>query len=270
VTTPAGLADFDAATPAIPLDQQLLGEMGFAVALGAPVPFNGVAFARSSYIITVDALAPAATTIPFIMVDAFWVDPVTNATIAHERWYLPATTTSPPQANALVAGRGPSKSSVLNLLVTSFDPVQTMTCDLTLYQSTRAVTRDDWRSLGVGALGPGFTNAAADCPALLPGYKQNALLTAGATVQRLCGLYAGEAQFCLIQSAAQNLSWQIQGAQPALVTANWPVVAGAAQTGAQANYSISLPRAPVLVTVTNNGAAGTNVQWAVTAQEFAS
>jgi hypothetical protein len=270
VTTPAGLADFDAATPAIPLDQQLLAQMGFAVALGAPVAFDGIAFARSSYIITVDALAPTAATVPFIMVDAFWVDPDTNATIAHERWYVPATITSPPQSNALVAGRGPSKSSVLNLLVTSFDAAQTMVCDLTLYQSTRAVTRDDWRSLGIGALGISFTNAASDPPALLPGYKAPGVLTAGSTVQRLCGLYAGEAQFCLIQSAGQNLSWQVQAAQPAAVVASWPIIAGAVQTAAQANYSITLPRSPVLVTVTNNGASSTTVQWSLTAQEFAS
>lgn len=270
MSTPAGLADFDSGTPAIPLDQQLLLETAVPVFLGVPVMFPGIQFARSSYIITIDALAPAPVTIPFITGDMYWVDPSSGATIAHEQWHIPATVTSPPQTNALVCGRGPTKSAVLNLNIQSYDPLQTITCDLALYQSTRVVTRDDWRSIGLGAMGADFTNSGNDPPALLFGNKGSAELNAGTSVARMCALYSGAAQFCLLQDNAQQLAWKVQAAQPATASALWPAIAGATQSSDQFNYSISLPRAPVLVTVTNNGGSATNVQWCLTGQEFAS
>lgn len=270
MTTPAGLADFDSATPAIPLDQNILTQTGVAVQLGTPVLFEANIFARSSYIITVDALAPAATTVPWISLDMFWADPDTGATIARERWYINATTSSPASANALVAGRGPTKSSLLNMTLMAYDSVQAMSCDLSLYQSTRAVTRDDWRSLGTGAMGPSFVNAGGDQAALIAGSKIPASLAAGTSVKRVCGLYSGQAQFCLIQDGVQSLAWTVQAVEPGSAAANWPVVAGATTSSPQANYAITLPRSPTYITVTNNGGVATDVQWCLTAQEFAS
>lgn len=269
MSEPAGLIDWDADTPWLPGDQQLLAQPGTAVAAAASVAFNANVIARSSYLVFLAALFPAAATLPFVQADMFWADPAGTPVLAHEKWIIPGTSTSPAASNSPVTGRGPSKTALLNVNITNLDPAQAATVDFYLYQSTRDISRDDWRSLGLGAI-PSFTNAASECASLLTGFKFSASLAAGAQINRVTGLYSGPAQFALQQSAAQSLLWNIVAIDPNFTSVQWPVVAGSVTPAEVFTEAVTLPRVPCEVIIQNNGASATNVQWALTAQEQAS
>jgi hypothetical protein len=253
----------------MPGDQQLYSGTGIAVDAGSIINIPALSFARSSYLIAADALTTNAGTVPWLVVDLYWQDPVSGATIDHEQWVVTATTTSPAASVALVTGRGPSRSAQLAITLTNYDPAVNLAADLAVYQSTRGVSRADWRALGTGAQ-PYNTNAGANCPALIPGYKASASLASGANVQRSIGLYSGPATFAMQQSAGMELLWNIVSVQPQAVATTWPVIAGGVTSATVASWQVTLPRTPCIVIAENLGASATNVQWAVTALEQAS
>lgn len=265
----AGLYDFDSASPWLPGDQQLISEPATSVASGATVALGTVDVARSSYLIACDALYSPGATQPFPYFDMVWSDPNTGLILARERWTIPGTSTSPASGASPVSGRGPTKAAQLAVSVTNPDPADGATVDCYLYQSTRDIARDDWRSNGLGAV-PGYTNAATDCPALLPGYKVASVVTSSSSVIRVCGLYSGPAEFCVTQNNSQLLAVTLAALDGFGTLAAPTPVAAFNTSAAAATLAVTLPRCPVLVTVTNAGSGSTTLQWTLTAQEQAS
>lgn len=269
MTMPAGLTDFDSASPWTPGDQLLGSVTAQVIAAGASAAFDSNYFARSSYLIATDALYGSSASVPLPIFDMEWVDPTSGLVLAHERWVINGTSTSPASSNSPITGRGPSKSAQLNITVTNPDPLVSCSLDLALYQSSRAITRDDWRSLGMGAI-PGYTNAASDCPMLIPGFKASANLNAGTSVSRVIGLYAGPAEFAVTQSAGQTLQWLVTALDSNQNLANPIIVDTGTSTSDFFQAGLTLPRCPCLITIENNGSSATTVGFAVTAQELTS
>jgi hypothetical protein len=265
----AGLEDYDGWTPVIPSDQLLGSNTAANLAAGTSVGLGTFQIARSSYYLEIDALASSGGTIPLPYVDMTWVDPATSQVIAHEQWAFVATTASPATSNGLTFGRGPTKTAQLEVTLTNPDPSEMIAYDWALYQSTRTVTRDDWRTLNLGATA-GYTIGNASESGLVIGWKAVSSLASGAQTVRLTGLYAGPAQFCVTQSAGESLAWQIQAAIPNVAAGSWPIIAAGVTSADASNTQVTLPRYPSLVTVTNNGGAATTTGWTLVAQEVAS
>jgi hypothetical protein len=265
----AGTTDFDSASPWLPGDQLLYQFETEEITASGSVTTGNLPFARGSYVIAADCLGAADSAMPFCQVDMFWMDPTTGLTTGHERWIFPQTDEEPAGAYLLVVGRGPAKAAGLTVTVTNFDTANNVYLDLAVFQSSRTVTRDDWRATTFGNV-PNFTTAAVDPPALLLGFKEPASLGAGASVTRLCSPYAGAAVMSVTQTGGQALTWSIQAIDPNYPAADYPNTGGSATSADDSQVTVALPRAPVQVTVTNTGGSASTVSWCLTAQEFAS
>lgn len=269
MTTPAGTSDFDSASPWLPGDQNLLEVAGQVVSSAAPYVTAALPVARGAYVVAIDALYSVSALIPFLQVDMVWTDSSTGLVIGHEQWVVPGTSAAPAAANSLVIGRGPTKADTLTITVTNYDTNFTASVDLSVYQSSRAITRDDWRNVSFAAI-PSWTISGSACAGLIVATKAAAGLNAGISVQRIHALYCGQAQLAMTNSAGQAITWQMQAIEPSLGVASGPIINSAAFSAVQYETTVTLPRYPVLMIVTNNGASTSVVGWTVTAQEFSS
>lgn len=197
-----------------------------------------------------------------------WLDPNTGELLDAETWYSAASSNAIGTTSALIGGRGPAKSGQLQLTVANYDSGQALTVNAAVYQSTRVVSRDDWRHLGLTAV-PNFTVPFLDPTNGVLGFVPSRALGAGATISRLCTMFAGQAQLIIGNSAGSSLAVQVNSLNPPIGAADLVLLYSTSVTANQTIINLTLPRAPVQVSITNNGAA-TNVEMSMIQQEFSS
>lgn len=221
-----------------------------------------------AYLVSLDSQIGAGAALNMHGYSMQWLDPTTGELLDAETWYSAASSNAIGTQSALIGGRGPAKSGQLQLTVENFDPGQALTVNATVYQSTRVVTRDDWRHLGLSAI-PNFVLPPLDPTNGVLGCHLFANLGAGITQSRLCGMFAGQAQLIIGNSNGSSLAIQVNSLEPAIGAGGLLDLYSTSSTANQVIVPLTLPRAPVQVSITNNGAA-TTMGWTLIQQEFSS
>jgi hypothetical protein len=271
VTTPlVGTGDFTATITGIPSDIQLDLQAGVVIAANTTQSFGPYAMTEPSYAVSTDALFNVAATVANYAVTLRWLDPVTSALVASEKWYPTGTTSSPPVNSQLTVGRGPTKAAILVIQVTNGDPAQSMTLDFTLWQSSRTVTRDDWRGLALGGGYPFYTVPLAESRAGLLGWVTNQGIANTISFSWQAALYFGQAQLFYSMSSVTNVNLIVTVPFENRTSPFYPTLFSGPLTLLQNTLNLSLPRCPVVVTISNNSGGPVTVSWSLTIQEFAS
>jgi hypothetical protein len=263
MTTPQGVSDFVPATVSVPSDVPLAYETGQSIGAGSDIVLGSYTITMPAYLVYVNASISDSATVPFITARMVWIDPVNGIDVDVQSWTLPAGSVS-----AVTAGRGPTRAGSLQLILSNNDPTYDISCSVAIYQSSRAVTRDDWRQPNSPAV-PGYVVPASDPPALALGWFAQSI-PATTTDTYLLPLWSGQATVQLINDAAAAIqAWLIPVLPPDpswTDTAIWQFN-GTAETETQ---QVALPRAPCTMSIRNTTAAAVTVGWAVTGQEFSS
>lgn len=271
MTTPAiGTGDFTSANAVSPADVNLDNKVGVVVAPLTTVTLGVYLMTQPAYAIMLDSITGPGHLTGNMAVIMQWSDPLTSQIVTQERWYYPGTTTAPASANGLMAGRGPTKAAMLTVLIRNYDTTVTATIDYALWQSSRQVTRDDWRTVFLAAPVNAWTAPNADHRAGLMGWINNVTINAGTSDTRICGLYSGEATLAVQVSAFASVTVTVTVPLPSFSPTAWPVIASIPLTANQASVSLTLPRCPVSIKVANAGGAAITASWSLTVQEVAS
>jgi hypothetical protein len=271
MTTPlVGTGDFTGSMSVVPSDIQLDLQAGVVIAANTTQSFGPYAMTEPSYAITTDALFSALAAVANYAVVFRWLDPVTGALVASEKWYPTGTTSSPPVNSQLTVGRGPTKAAVLLIQVTNGDPAQSMTIDFTLWQSSRVVTRDDWRGLALGGGYPFYTVPLSESRAGILGWVNLQAIANTISFSWQAALYFGQAQLFYSLSSVTNVNLIVSVPFENRTTPNYPQLFSGPLTLLQNTLNLSLPRCPVIITISNNSGGPVTASWSLTIQEFAS
>jgi hypothetical protein len=270
MSTLPGLEDFAQAQAALSADLNILQETGVVIAASSSVTYGPMAVNNPAYAVAIDALVNASATFGLLLVSLVWSDPVTGLTVGAERWYYSGTTASPAISNGLTFGRGPTKAGQLTITIDNYDPAQSATVDVAVWQSSRVATRDDWRGNPNGGGYVTYTVPNTESLSCALGWVTAHALAASGQISYQCALYAGQAAFEFVSSATAAVGVEIFAPLPDRASGNWPVLLENAAIGEVFTGALVLPRCPVVVQITNNSAAPTNVTFSLTALEFAS
>jgi hypothetical protein len=265
-----GLDDFTGAQAALSADLNILQETGVVIAASGTVTYGPFAVNSPSYAVAIDALISASATFGLLLISMVWSDSETGLTVGAERWYFSGTTASPAISNGLTFGRGPTKANQLTVTIDNYDPAQSATVDVAIWQSSRTATRDDWRGNPNGGGYVTYTVPNTESLSCALGWVTNHALAASGVVTYQCALYAGQAAFEFVSSATGDVGIEILAPLPDRASGNWPVLLENAAIGELFTGTLVLPRCPVIVQITNSSAASTNVTFSLTALEFAS
>jgi hypothetical protein len=236
---------------------------------GTPLAIPAFPMTSPAYLISADLETSAPATVPCMGLKMAWEDPDSGALLDQETWYMQASSNALGSLSATVAGRGPCKSGQLAITLTDYDPAETISVNLAVYQSTRFITRDDWRHLGLSSI-PTFTAPTVDPTNGILGYHAAAALGAGGSLTRLCCLYSGQAQLMVTNPATQSLTVQVNTLDPVLGVPNFVPLWLDTSAAAQVVVDVTLARGPAQVIVANNGSSSTPMAFSLVQQEFAS
>jgi hypothetical protein len=283
VSTPTDYPDHQQSTVHVATDT-ILGTplSGFSLATGATKTVYSGPIQQTSYRLLAAAFnANGATSDnPFMKHALIWKDAQGGNTLDIEHWDQVQTNVSPAIDNALVTGRGPTKAGFLTWLVKNEDPANAVTVDAELLQSSRVVTRPDWRSVSNNYSGSytgawttlgGVSTPVSDPPKLILGCSPGITLAALAIANRLHAIFAGQAQIN-INNGGAPLIVNFLSVNPEFSTIlqqTDQIVLGANANVERAN--ISLDRGPLFIEFANNSNVNaTTFTYSMIAQEFAS
>lgn len=269
-TPPTGVGDWTPTVTAIPSDVLIGQKTGLVISAASSQVFGPYAMTSPAYAIAVDALVSASATVPFLSVLMTWTDPSSGLTVGEEKWYITGTSTSPAAANALTIGRGPTKAGKLTVTITNYDPATSAAIDLAVWQSSRMVTRDDWRGLQQGGVIPGYTSPDCAAAAGMLGWMNSVTIGAGNSETWCCALYAGQAQFIFGAGSTPDVNVALYLPAADFPAASWPFFYNQAVTAITTQLYLPLPRGPVILHATNFAASAVTVTWSLAIQEFAS
>lgn len=207
----------------------------------------------SGYEIVMQMTANAAATVGLVKVTVLWFNQITDTIPIDEMiWTVPANT-----GGAITIGRGFHRGNFMAIQIASQEGSGTAVTTLTklsISGSLRQFVSDYWQSNGVSLIG---TTSAAKAFTNQLIVVLAASIGAGVTVNRFGFLYAGRAHLFLenqsnvgtfvgalfSSTTPSGMLWE--GAIPQNLTGANPV-----------SVDLILPRQPVILNVTNNGAAG--------------
>lgn len=271
MTTPlVGVGDFTGTVSPVPADVLMDVQSLQVLTPDQTVTYGPYAMTQPSYSVAVDGLVNAASINGLFTVTMRWTDPVTSFLVDQERWHISGTTSSPAANNGLVIGRGPSKSAQLSIIVHNNDAANNMTLDLIVWQSSRVVTRDDWRGFQESGSVPVWSVGSREPNSNILGYENAINVSAGVTRQRLCALYSGQGMLSVALAAGNTATVTVIVPLADVGVAAYPVIFAAAPGATLVNAYLSLPRCPVVVQIANAGAGAVVVTWSLIMQEFAS
>lgn len=271
MTTPAiGTGDFTPGVAFNPADVNLDSQALVSVPAASTVTLGAYLTTQPAYAMLFDALGTLATAVPTCSLQFNWLDPATLQTVTADRWFPPVTTSGTGLSNALTTGRGPTKSGQVQVQVHNYDPTNPMTIDWRFWQSSRIVTRDDWRTLSLAS--PASPLLA---PSLAPesnvlGWVANAAIPATTTSQWLATTYAGQARLHVNTGTVAGISLQVLVPFGNVGSGSWPILFQIPALAAEQSMDLALPRCPVVISIDNTTAGAVNVSWSLTATEFAS
>lgn len=271
MTYPAqGAGDFTPGAAITPADVAIITRTGLNVPANSAVTIGPVAVAAPAYAIAVDALISGSATIGILKVLFNWTDAISGVLVAQEQWYITGTTVTPAATNGLHTGRGPTKANLLTVLVHNYDTAQAATVDLMVWQSSRIVTRDDWRGLAEGGGYVTFTVPNSEAQSGVLGWEDNASIAAGTSTVWLCPLYAGQASLSVAPSTLTGFVFAVIVPLVDRPSINWPQIFETQIPAAGNTGYLALPRCPVLISISNTGSSPFTVFWSLLVQEFAS
>lgn len=268
MTSPQGAADFAPASIAVPSDVQigqvLTGTQ--AVSSGSVVLTEQITM--PSYLVCCAFSWAATPTVPFATVQLSWEDPSTLLDLDLETWTVPGSDATLATSTVTHTGRGPTRAGLLAVTVWNNDPAKVMTYNITVYQSSRVITRADWRQIAALAV-PNFAGSNDDPTSLILGSENGATLAASGSDSWLCDLWAGPAWLTISQSPAETLHVFLLPQDPqGLATVPYGYFSIDAAGGLY--QQVTLPRCPVQLQINNTSATATSVTWSLIAQETAS
>jgi hypothetical protein len=269
--TLTSLADFSQGTVPIPQDFQLLAQTTYTIGpntIGNPVSLP-VTF--PAYQLTISTACPSGMAWPVLGCQVAWNDPVSGDGLDQEFWSMFCSDQPIGDQLAQVTGRGPSRTGLMTLEFYNLDVADTITYELTVYQSSRTITRADWRNVIIEDV-PGLTNpTAANCPALILAFCSQQNIAASATLETICGLYSGQAQLRVSNPSGATIEAIVTAYDGSLGPGAEVPVYRSDTTSEDIDAALSLPRAPCVIKVTNNNAtAQASLGISLIAQEFAS
>ena len=254
---PGGIAS--SGVPLLAKRNNLTTQTSQLILAGGTNTYGPFTLTQMGYDIVVNLSANAAATMPFAQVTMTWSDSATGVIVAQETWYLAASSAG----NSRYYGGGPVKGDTLNVAITNQDPARTLSLsNLVISQTSRFPPRDDWQNSGTFSAVPGFT---------MPGLDQSANMLcladpnigAGASATRLCDLYAGQAQICVNGPGQTGNVLITVPAEDNAGQASSTIYNGLVSATVGLMATVALPRAQVLIKVTNTGGAGGNFSFVV-------
>ena len=219
-----------------------------------PSPVAGFAISNTfSYDIQINLIASAGSTNPFATVTLQWFneDSLTATPISVQSWELPAGTTG--SAGTIITGVGPQRGQFWQIQVTNLDTVQ-MSVTIQTNASARNEPVDNWIWDAYSSVAiPGFNLPTGAGPNTnVVGSVAALNVAASSTVKTLMGLFAGDCWIrCHDESSGSHLQF-VLSAQPLGPTLFNEVT----DTSGEFTGRVVLPRAPCLLSITNNDAGG--------------
>lgn len=258
----------------VPLQPQV---SALVIAAGGQQPYRKLAISTPSYLVSVDGFN-AAPTVPFYSLAMQWKDPITNTILQEEKWILLATNVAPAMSNTLIGGRGPAKAARLDVVITNFDGANPITVDFSVYQSSRTIARDDWRSISNNISGTytygglTFDTPVSEPTGLLLGCSPSIPLTlAQPTQSRVNALWAGQALLGMtITGTSPTGLVTVYAVDPDFGTPLQPLYQWPITSTVFAPQTMALPRTPSIIEFQNTGTNNMTISYALIGQEFAS
>lgn len=269
-TQPTGVGDFTATTAIVPADLIIAQETGQVIAAAGQVTYGPFTVTSPSYGIALDAVIANTATQPVLKATVDWVDSATGLTVDEQAWYWVGTPTSPGAVGALTTGRGPTNADTVFVTISNFDPAQAVTIDLALWQSSRIITRHDWRGIVVNGLLPGYSVPSSNQQAAMLAWENSVSIGVGATFKWLCPLFAGQVLWTWNLSSNSSVAAQMFVIMPDAPGGINPTVWNPAVPATNGETELVFPRAPVDVQIHNGGAAAITVSWSLAMLEIAS
>ena len=158
----------------------------------------------------------------------------------------------------------------MTIELTNNDPLQSLTVDFALWQSSRLVTRHDWRTIRFFSTNPAGSRPTVNLESSIVAYVPAATLNPSTTQGWICPTYAGQASLTLVATAYGGISVQIFAALAPLTLLSWPSLWQSTPAAGINSQPLALPRCPVYIEIGNSGADPEGVGWTLIATEFAS
>lgn len=260
----------------VPVDLLVTSSFAVTVPAGGSLPLRNLVIDQISYLIVVDAECVAAPSVPFYSVSVQWKDPNTGTLLALDKWLLMATNVAPASGNCLVTGRGPSRAARLDVVILNEDAVNAITVDVSVYQSSRVLTRDDWRSLSNNISGTytyggqTFSTPVSEPTSLVLGNSPSITIAAGSSQSRINALFAGEAQlFVRVTGTTPTGSITLYGVDPDWATPLQQIYSADVTVDGVFTPFVALPRMLTVIQFVNTGTNSMTVQYSLIAQEIA-
>lgn len=225
-----------------------------------------ITFTRPGYLIRITAnMGAGVAGIPYAKCDLEWqVAAQGNVDCWEDVWYIPGGNNT----NLRTNGRGPVLGDTLKLTVTNGDSINTMTVNITIWETTHAPARSDWRSSDCNPSAAGTKASNRTLANFLADINSN--IPASTTTQQNLPLYAGQVNLWLNQNTGAGSLVTINPVGgydlpngEAIITIDWTAVANTYE-------GIILPRCPCSLTFKNGAAIVKPALLTLTALEYAS
>lgn len=256
--------------PLLNMHQLINQALGVNVPAGTRTTLFTTGFNQPSWEIAVNLQwLVNALTQPNVQLLFEWIDSASGIVLWTDAWFLPAAAAGGGQNVFL--GKGEALGNELQLSLANNDSTETVIVSATVWQTSQPDTRQDirlsWLSTFSAPLftAPDYWNPSAN---LLSQRQNAALAPAPASDVRLVPTFAGKVQlFGNTTSGTTDLSLTINDVGEGSMT-NKAVFLINSDSSGHINASLTLPRSPCTVTMTNHNAAAQSVDWALVIQDY--
>jgi hypothetical protein len=222
-----------------------------------PSPVAGLASADYlSYEIVMGLEAGSGSAKPFADVNIYWYDydQIPQAPVDTVRIVVPMGANGDPDGPAVITGRGPMRGGYMRIEINNLDTVSASLAFLQGAGTSRTVQKDNWSwDIDQSPAIPGYTVGNGGGYSLFIGQIISQVIAAGKSFSAMYGLAAGEVYLREHVSGltTNQCEFNIQALPPASQGAQYihRVFLGSTSENEEI---IAFPRAPVLMTITNN------------------
>lgn len=269
-TQPTGVGDFTGTYAIVPADLLLDNQQSVSIGAGIGLEFGPYVITSPSYGIALTSVVSLSGTLCVYRVTLTWTDSESGLVVDAQTWYATGSTASFGLNGTLTAGRGPSNADTLTVTIANLDPAEPITIDYASWQSSRIVTRHDWRTVVQNGQLLVFSQPLSNLLAGQLAWVFNNAVAANSSPTWLCPLYAGQVQLTWFYPTATNMGLEVYVPLPDQTAANQPQLYNPSAVAAAGTITLLLPRCPVVVKVINNNSSTESVHWSLTIGEYAS
>lgn len=252
--------------PLIVLHNNILQKNG-TLAGGGSVTYTSAAFTQPGYAAEfVLTQAIGSPTIPWVRVQLQWIDQTSGILVWEDDFILAIGANG--GGNQYI-GRGPTKGNQVQVKITNLEPSLGVTYALNIWQDSHVEDRHDWKQ---DYSGFAFSSPLFSLPNV--GQNNNFLafsapsINANSSVTRLLPLYVGVVDILFITPAGLTGSFTISAPTGTISAAGQAITASLSLAAATTQqYTGTLPRMNMILTLTNNGASAGVFTIYITARE---